>query len=111
MFDSNGEITPPCGVPASVSLTVPSSITPASSHWRINFSTLRSEIRSFTNSIRVSLWILSKEPATHYPPSGLSRACDDHPGAPSLPRAVVGGPPTHAPPRLHAVRSHFAGRE
>ena len=47
--------TPPCGVPASVSLTVPSSITPASSHCRINFHTLRSEIRSFTNSIRVSL--------------------------------------------------------
>src|SRR5690349_9253121 len=28
MFANNGEITPPCGVPASVSLTVPSSITP-----------------------------------------------------------------------------------
>ena len=53
MLASNGEITPPCGVPASVSLTVPSSITPASSHWRINFNTLRSEIRSFTSSINV----------------------------------------------------------
>src|SRR5579863_4678710 len=52
MFASNGEITPPCGVPASVSLTVPSSITPASNHWRINFNTLRSETRSFTSSIR-----------------------------------------------------------
>ena len=60
MLASNGEITPPCGVPASVSLTVPSSITPASNHCRISFSTLRSEIRSFTNSIRVSLWMLSK---------------------------------------------------
>src|SRR5579862_2703556 len=51
MFASNGEMTPPCGVPASVSLTVPSSITPASNHCRNNFNTLRSETRSFTNSI------------------------------------------------------------
>ena len=39
---ATGEITPPCGVPASVSSTVPSSITPASSHCRISFNTLRS---------------------------------------------------------------------
>src|SRR5439155_9176547 len=45
------EITPPCGVPASVSLTVPSSITPAFSHFRINFKALRSEIRSPTSTI------------------------------------------------------------
>src|SRR5665213_3455904 len=54
------EITPPRGVPARVSLTVPSSITPLSSHWRINFNTLRSEIRSFTNSINMLLSMLSK---------------------------------------------------
>jgi hypothetical protein len=34
MFDSNGEITPPCGAPLVVSLATPSSITPASSHFR-----------------------------------------------------------------------------
>jgi hypothetical protein len=60
MLASNGEITPPCGVPASVSLTVPSSITPASSHCRIDFKTLRSEIRSFTRSINVFRSIPSK---------------------------------------------------
>ena len=34
MFDNSGEITPPCGVPATVSRNTPSSITPASSHKR-----------------------------------------------------------------------------
>src|SRR5215472_5844371 len=54
MLASNGEITPPCGVAASVSLTVPSFITPASNHCRINFKTLRSEMRSFTSFINSS---------------------------------------------------------
>jgi hypothetical protein len=46
MLASSGEITPPCGVPASVVRTSPSSITPARNHWRINFNTRRPEIRS-----------------------------------------------------------------
>ena len=46
MFDSSGEITPPCGVPATVAETTPSSITPASSHCRSSLSTRRSEMRS-----------------------------------------------------------------
>ncbi len=54
IFCVRGVITPPCGVPASVSLTVPSSITPASNHWRISFNTLRSEMRSFNRSIKSS---------------------------------------------------------
>ena len=53
-------ITPPGGVPASLSLTVPSSLPPASNPWRITFKTLRSEMRSFTNSIKVSLEMVSK---------------------------------------------------
>lgn len=32
MLANSGEITPPCDVPARVGLTVPSAITPASSH-------------------------------------------------------------------------------
>jgi hypothetical protein len=60
MLASSGEITPPGGVPARVSLTVPSSITPASSHCRINFNTLQSEIRSLTRSIKVFRSIASK---------------------------------------------------
>ena len=60
MLASSGEITPPCGVPASVSLTVPSSITPASATCRSSFSTLRSEIRSSTITISFSWSMLSK---------------------------------------------------
>src|SRR5215472_3081676 len=65
MLASNGEITPPCGVPASVSRTVPSSTTPALNHWRINFNTLRSEMRSLTSTI-----------------SFLDRCCQSSPGCP-----------------------------
>jgi len=35
MFDSSGEITAPCGLPASVSDQTPSSLTPAFSHFWI----------------------------------------------------------------------------
>src|SRR5687767_1430604 len=45
MFESSGEMTPPCGVPATVAVTRPSSVTPAWSHCRINLSTRRSETR------------------------------------------------------------------
>ena len=40
MFDSSGEITPPCGVPAIGWLTTPSSITPAWSHCLSSLSIL-----------------------------------------------------------------------
>ena len=49
MFESSGEITPPCGVPATVARHCPSSITPAASHCRSSFSTRRSEIRCATS--------------------------------------------------------------
>src|SRR5437773_9085636 len=42
MFASRGEATPPCGVPVSVWVTSPSSITPAFSHLRIRRMTRRS---------------------------------------------------------------------
>ena len=50
MFDNSGEITPPCGVPVTVSRNTPSSITPASSHKRSSLSTRRSETRSATSA-------------------------------------------------------------
>jgi hypothetical protein len=53
-------MTPPCGVPATGFLTVPSSITPASSHFRRSFNTLRSEIRSATIAISFFWSMLSK---------------------------------------------------
>jgi hypothetical protein len=60
MFDSNGEITPPCGVPRSDSVIFPSSITPALSQCRISFSTFGSVIRFCTASIRSAWSMLSK---------------------------------------------------
>src|SRR5258708_4234163 len=51
MLANKGDITPPCGVPAKVSRIVPSSITPAFSHWRLSFHTFRSEIPSLTFSV------------------------------------------------------------
>jgi hypothetical protein len=54
MFESNGEMTPPCGVPVAVDRTSPSSITPASSHFRISLSTRRSETRRATSFISLS---------------------------------------------------------
>ena len=44
----------PCGVPATVGETAPSSITPASSHCRSSLSTLRSETRRATSFISLS---------------------------------------------------------
>lgn len=45
MFASSGDITAPCGVPSSVTLTNPSFITPASSHLRIKRITRASPTR------------------------------------------------------------------
>src|SRR6266852_2956522 len=36
MFDSSGEITAPCGAPITVSVTIPSSMTPARNQRRIS---------------------------------------------------------------------------
>src|ERR1035437_1648058 len=51
IFCVQAVITAPCGVPIVVSDHSPSSLTPAFSHFRINFSTRRSEIRSPTSTI------------------------------------------------------------
>jgi hypothetical protein len=45
MLESSGEITPPCGVPATERVTAPSSRTPAASHNRSSLSTRRSDTR------------------------------------------------------------------
>ncbi len=47
-------ITPPCGAPIGVGCHWPSSTTPACSHWRISFHTLRSLIRRATNRLSSS---------------------------------------------------------
>jgi hypothetical protein len=60
MFESSGEITPPCGVPASERRVLPSSITPAWSHLRTSFSTRLSETRSATSASSRSCSIVEK---------------------------------------------------
>jgi len=71
---------------------------------------LRSETRSFTNSIRLSLRMLSKETTTHYPSSALPRTRDYHAPASSLPRTSSGGPTASPHARRIAVCSHSARR-
>src|SRR5260370_3815778 len=63
MFASRGEATLPCGVPVSVWLTSPSSITPAFSHLRIRRMTRRSPTRCSTKRINHSWLTASKNPA------------------------------------------------
>jgi hypothetical protein len=61
---SSGETTPPCGVPDTLRLTAPCSITPARNSARSNFSSLRSQIRSSTAATNRSCGIASKHEAT-----------------------------------------------
>ena len=56
-----GAMTAPCGVPSSVSITRPSSSTPAVSHWAINRMIRRSPIRRSTKRISQSWLTLSKK--------------------------------------------------
>ena len=60
VLESKGEMTPPCGVPATVDETAPSSITPASSHCFSSLSILRSEMRRATSFISLSCSMLPK---------------------------------------------------
>src|SRR5262249_13635784 len=70
--------TEPCGLPVFGSDHLPSSITPAFSHFWISRSMRGSATRCSTNLISQLLSRLSKDPTTHYPPRGPSRACHDH---------------------------------
>src|ERR1019366_1432561 len=54
MFDSKGDRGPPCGVPSSVGLTSPPSITPARRKARISFNNLLSLTRSAIFAISLS---------------------------------------------------------
>src|SRR5258705_2384189 len=61
MLANNGEITPPCGVPATVRSRTPSTITPACSHNRSSLSTRRSETRRLTSVSSRSWFDLAEE--------------------------------------------------
>src|SRR5215472_14701133 len=90
MLASRGEITEPCPVPVSLTVTTPSSRTPAFSHLRIRRMMRLSPMRCSTNRTSQSLLTESKEafadcPSPRYPGSG-----DDHPSVSCLrgPRAI-----------------------
>src|SRR6202165_3348581 len=51
---ARGEMLPPCGVPVSLRVHVPSSSTPAANHWRISRTTRLSPIRCSTNRMSQS---------------------------------------------------------
>src|SRR5690625_3236936 len=61
MFANSGEITPPCGVPATVRSTPCSVNTPARSHLPTSFSTRRSETLRPTSPMSTSWSRLSKK--------------------------------------------------
>src|SRR5215469_11958426 len=86
MLASSGEITDPCGLPVFGSDHLPSSITPAFSHFWISRRMRGSATRCSTNLISQLLSRLSNDPTTHYPPQGPSRACHHHSPASSTGR-------------------------
>src|ERR1700748_2777967 len=81
MLASSGEITDPCPVPLSLTVTTPPSMTPALSHFWIRRMMRRSPIRCSRKRISHSWLISSKEAATHYPSPRSSRLYNDHPAA------------------------------
>lgn len=80
MLASSGEIGEPWGVPDTVSVTTPSTSTPALSHARRSLSMSRSDTRSATNPIRASCEICPKQ-------------------------SVKSASSTHSAPRLASVRT------
>src|SRR6266516_4877113 len=60
MLARSGEITAPCPVPLSLTVTTPSSMTPALSHLRIKRMMRRSPIRCSTNRMSHSWFTVSK---------------------------------------------------
>src|SRR6476469_2442861 len=60
MLARSGEITAPCPVPLSLTVTIPSSMTPALSHLRIRRMMRRSPIRCSTNRMSHSWFTVSK---------------------------------------------------
>jgi hypothetical protein len=111
IFCVRGVITAPCGVPIFVSDQVPSSDTPAFSHFWINRSILGSATRCWRNFSSHSWSRLSKDTTTHYPSSALSRTRDYHASSSPIRRSVSGGPSPGAYARRLAVRAHSAGRQ
>src|SRR5258708_2098200 len=67
IFCVQGAITDPCPVPLSLTVTIPSSRTPALSHFWIRRMMRRSPTRCSTNLMSHSWLTVSKESVTYYP--------------------------------------------
>src|SRR5439155_20652765 len=108
MFDSTGERGPPCGVPSSLGLTSPFSITPACKNARISFSkrlslTL-SAIFASNRSWLTRWWVgtgLATMSLVPVPPRRTRRA-DFPQRAPQV--ALVGGPSNRGMECRHCIR-------
>src|SRR6516164_7234733 len=90
MLARRGLIGCPCPVPVSLTSSWPSSMTPTLIHFQIRRSTLPSVTRFSILSTSVPLTILLKDPPTHYPPQGPSRACHHHSPTTSVRREKTG---------------------
>src|ERR1700704_3688550 len=105
MFASRGEATPPCGVPVSVWVTSPSSITPAFSHLRIRRMTRRSPTRCSTKRINPLVADRIEEPGNvgvQYPVH--PRVADpDGAGVQCIMRTASGPEPVREPEEIFLV--------
>src|SRR5215813_14163153 len=84
MLASRCEITEPCPVPISLTVTTPSSRTPAFSHLRIRRMMRLSPMLCSTKRTSQSLLTESKEASTDFPSPRCPRSGDDHPYASCL---------------------------
>src|SRR5919204_5063027 len=101
MLANKGEALPPCGVPSFTCVQVPSSSTPAFSHFWMSLTTRLSPILCSTNFTVHSCEMASNEAATHYPPRGLSdlghrRSSPPPAGRPGAPAAWLDAAPWQA---------------
>src|SRR5215471_13345903 len=110
MFARSGEITDPCGLPVFGSDHLPSSITPAFSHFWISRRMRGSATRCSTNLTSQLLSRLSKDPTTHYPPPQASRTCHHHSPTSSAGREKTGCLWATALPRQVTSDPDFAQR-
>ena len=82
MFDNNGDSGPPCGVPLSVSITTPFTITPALRYSFTSLNTRLSAIFAFIRAISLSPGTVATEMQREIKASGINPVSqldwDDH---------------------------------
>src|SRR5215468_4439381 len=104
MLASSGEITEPCPVPFSLTVTIPSSSTPAFSHFWIRRMMRGSPTRCSTKRTTHSLLTSSKEYTTDYPSRGSPKISGDYARTSPVRGSVAFGN-SHHPTTRRASRS------